>query len=81
VIRATAWDALLPNLDQTRTVGLVTLPGAFVGVLSATGSAVQAGAVQILVLLAILLSQTCAVAVTVELIARGKISRPDIRAS
>lgn len=81
VIRGTASDALLPNLDQTRTVGLVTLPGAFVGVLLATGSAVQAGAVQILVLLAILVSQTCAVAVTVELIARGRISRPDVRPS
>jgi putative ABC transport system permease protein len=35
----------------------------------------QAGAVQILILLAILLSQTCAVAVTLELIARGNITR------
>ncbi len=57
IIGATATDALLPNLDQTRTVGLVTLPGAFVGVLLSTGSAAQAGAVQILILLAILLSQ------------------------
>jgi putative ABC transport system permease protein len=75
MIGTTAADALLPNLDQTRTVGVVTLPGAFVGVLLSTGSAAQAGAVQILILLAILLSQTCAVAVTLELIARGKISR------
>lgn len=75
VIRGTASDALLPNLDQTRTVGLVTLPGAFVGVLLSTGSALQAGAVQVLVLLAILLSQTCAVAVTIELIARGLVFR------
>ncbi len=49
----------------------MTLPGAFVGVLLSTGSAIQAGAVQILILLSILLSQTCAVAVTLELIARG----------
>ena len=75
VIGPTAADALLPNLDQTRTVGLVTLPGAFVGVLLSTGSAAQAGAVQILILLAILLSQTCAVAVTLELIARGTVAR------
>lgn len=75
MIGPTAADALLPNLDQTRTVGLVTLPGAFVGVLLSTGSAIQAGAVQILILLSILLSQTCAVAVTLELIARGAISR------
>ncbi|QEN15308.1 ABC transporter permease [Mycobacterium sp. ELW1] len=75
MIGPTAVDALLPNLDQTRTVGLVTLPGAFVGVLLSTGSAAQAGAVQILILLSILLSQTCAVAVTLELIARGAIAR------
>lgn len=75
VIQPTVADALLPNLDQTRTVGLVTLPGAFVGVLLATGSATQAAAVQILVLVALLLSQTCGVAVTVELIARGRIVR------
>jgi len=30
--------ALVPGLDQTRTVGLVTLPGAFVGVLLAGAS-------------------------------------------
>ena len=28
-----AGQALIPALDQTRTVGLVTLPGAYVGVL------------------------------------------------
>ena len=76
VIRESAGDALLPGLDQTRTVGLVTLPGAFVGVLLASGSAVQAGdAVQILVLSGLLLAQTCSVATAVELIARGFVQR------
>src|SRR6476620_2314222 len=75
IIGQTAANALLPNLDSTRTVGLVTLPGAFVGVLLSTGSATQAAAVQIVVLLALLLSQTCGVAVTSELIARGMITR------
>jgi putative ABC transport system permease protein len=70
-----ATNALLPNLDSTRTVGLVTLPGAFVGVLLSTGAATQAGAVQILVLMALLLSQTCGVAATVELVARGMVRR------
>lgn len=74
ISRATA-DALLPNTDQARTAGLVTLPGAFVGVLLSTGSAAQAGAVQVLVLVALLLSQSCAVAVTGELVARGRIAR------
>lgn len=75
VIRPTAADALLPGVDQTRTVGLVTLPGAFVGVLVASGSAVQAAAVQVLVLLGLLLAQACAVAVTIELVARGHVHR------
>ncbi|MGC0365939.1 putative ABC transport system permease protein [Rhodococcus sp. 27YEA15] len=75
VARTAAADALLPGVDQTRTVGLVTLPGAFVGVLLATGSALQAGAVQILVLGGLLLAQTCSVAVTLELVARGRVCR------
>jgi putative ABC transport system permease protein len=75
VVHDTAADALLPGLDQTRTVGLVTLPGAFVGVLLASGSALQAGAVQILVLVGLLLAQTCSVATTMELVARGLVRR------
>ncbi|MGK8557154.1 ABC transporter permease [Nocardia gipuzkoensis] len=75
IIRRTATDALLPGIDQTRTVGLVTLPGAFVGVLLATGSAAQAAAVQIMVLTGLLLAQSCAVAVTIELVARGSVHR------
>ena len=76
VIERPLSDALLPNLDQARTAGLVTLPGAFVGVLLATGSAAQAGAVQVLVLVSLLLAQVCGVAVVAELVARGKIARP-----
>lgn len=75
VIDQVAATSLLPTVDSTRTVGLVTLPGAFVGVLLSTGSAAQAAAVQILILIALLLSKTCAVAVTIELIARGIIGR------
>jgi len=78
VIERPVSDALLPNLDQARTAGLVTLPGAFVGVLLATGSAAQAGAVQVLVLISLLLSQACGVAVTGELVARGKIVRAGV---
>ena len=53
----------------------VTLPGAFVGVLLATGSAAQAGGVQVMVLISLLLAQACGVAVTGELVARGHIAR------
>lgn len=76
IIRGSISDALLPNLDQARTAGLVTLPGAFVGVLLSTGSAAQACAVQVMVLISLLLSQSCAAALTGELVARGAISRP-----
>ena len=66
----------MPALDQTRTVGLVTLPGAFVGVLLGGGSAVQAGATQLLVLVALLAAETIAAAVTLELVAQGLIREP-----
>ncbi|WP_041781920.1 ABC transporter permease [Mycolicibacterium chubuense] len=79
VIERPLSDALLPNLDQARTAGLVTLPGAFVGVLLATGSAAQAGAVQVLVLVSLLLAQVCGVAVVGELVARGLLARPQER--
>jgi putative ABC transport system permease protein len=76
ICRPRAAEALLPALDQTRTVGLVTLPGAFVGVLLGGGSAVQAGATQVLVLVALLLVEALAVVVTVELVAAGRLIRP-----
>ena len=65
--------ALVPGLDQTRTVGLVTLPGAFVGVLLGGGSPLQAGAAQLLVLIGLLAVQVLAVWTVTELIARGGI--------
>ena len=74
VARDDAALALVPGLDQTRTVGLVTLPGAFVGMLLGGASPLQAAAVQLVVLVALLLVQAIAVLVTVELVARGSFS-------
>lgn len=54
LVHPAARAALTPNIDTTRTVGLVTLPGAFVGVLLGGGSAIQAGAAQVLVLFGIM---------------------------
>jgi putative ABC transport system permease protein len=76
VSRSSAAQALVPALDQTRTVGLVTLPGAFVGVLLGGASPAQAAAVQVLVLIALLAVEAVAVGVTVELVAAGRIRRP-----
>ncbi len=74
VARADASLALVPGLDQTRTVGLVTLPGAFVGMLLGGATAIEAAAVQLVVLVALLLVQSVAVLVVVELVARGLLS-------
>lgn len=71
--RRAAGLALVPGQDQTRTVGLVTLPGAFVGVLLGGGSPLEASAAQVLVLVALLPVQAIAAAVTVELIAAGRL--------
>jgi putative ABC transport system permease protein len=79
IARPAASDALLPGLDQTRTVGLVTLPGAFVGMLLGGASPVLAGAVQLFVLIALMAVQALAVAITVELVARGRLRRPEVR--
>lgn len=76
IARGAASDALLPGLDQTRTVGLVTLPGAFVGMLLGGASPVMAGAVQLFVLIALLAVQAVCVGITLELVARGRLHRP-----
>ncbi|MFF3352396.1 ABC transporter permease [Streptomyces sp. NPDC002917] len=75
VARSAASEALLPGLDQTRTVGLVTLPGAFVGMLLGGASPVQAGAVQLFVLVALMAVQAVVVATVLELVARGRMYR------
>ncbi|MEU6996892.1 ABC transporter permease [Nonomuraea sp. NPDC046570] len=71
VCRPAAAQALVPALDQTRTVGLVTLPGAFVGMLLGGAEPLEAGIVQLVVLVALLAAEAVAVLVTVELVARG----------
>lgn len=71
ICRAPASLGLVPALDQTRTVGLVALPGAFVGTLLGGASPVEAGAVQVLILVALLAVQTVAIVATTELVARG----------
>lgn len=58
-------ESLLPNLDQTRSTGLVTLPGAFVGALFGGASPAEAAQFQLVVLAGIALSMTsCGVIVT-----------------
>jgi putative ABC transport system permease protein len=56
-------------------VGLVTLPGAFVGMLLGGASPVEAGAVQLFVLVALLAVEAIAVVLVTEAVARGLIRR------
>lgn len=79
IVRPAAATALVPALDQTRTVGLVTLPGAYVGVLLGGGSALQAGAAQLLVLVGLLAAETVAVWLVTEQVAHGHLT-PDLAA-
>lgn len=73
-------EALVPGLDQTRTVGLVTLPGAFVGVLLGGGTPIQAGAAQLLVLVGLLAAQTITVVVASRLVRSGRMLPADLAA-
>lgn len=77
VCRPSASWAMVPALDQTRTVGLVTLPGAFVGVLLGGASPLEAGAAQLLVLIGVLAVQSVAVLITIELVAAGRIAQDE----
>lgn len=79
VIQPTAHEALVPGIDQTRTVGVVTLPGAFVGVLLGGGSATDAAAAQLLVLVGLLAAQAITTTTLMRLIASGRVVRGDLR--
>ena len=63
--RSAVYEALVPGLDQTRTVGLVTLPGAFVGALLGGVTPADAARFQIVVLAGLL----CAQAISASLLA------------
>jgi len=76
--RDAAAKALVPALDQTRTVGLVTLPGTFVGMLLGGANPIEAGAVQVLVLIALLAAESIAITVCIEVVAAILISTENV---
>jgi putative ABC transport system permease protein len=61
-VRSAASTALIPSTDQTRTTGIVTLPGAFVGAVFGGASPLAAAQFQIIVLAAILTAGALTVA-------------------
>ena len=79
IIHRRSPDALLPGLDQVSTTGLVTLPGAFIGVMLGGGSPVQAATAQVLVLFGIMAAQTITVLVGERLIAARLLVPAELR--
>ncbi len=56
--RSAVRSALIPSIDQTRTTGIVVLPGAFVGAIFGGASPLEAGRFQVVVLACILAAGT-----------------------
>ena len=73
VCREAAATALSPSLDQTRTIGLVTIPGAFVGMILGGAEPWQAGVMQLFVSTGILACGAIALVVTTLLVAADRL--------
>jgi len=78
VIHRRVPEALIPGLDQVRTAGVVTLPGAFIGVMLGGGSPAQAAAAQVLVLFGIMAAQTITAIVAERFICAGRLLPTDL---
>ena len=68
--RVAVRETVLPNLDQTKSTGLVTLPGAFVGALFGGASPADAARFQLVVLAALGLAMTTTAILVTRLAAR-----------
>ena len=77
--RTAASRSVVPVLDQTRSVGLVVLPGAFVGLLLGGASPMEAARVQVLVLVGLLAAQTVAAVLVTRLLSRRLTARPPVQ--
>jgi putative ABC transport system permease protein len=72
-VRRALHTGLVPIIDQTRSVGLVTLPGTFVGLILGGATPAQAAATQLVVLLALLAVELAAGLLLAELMLRAVI--------
>lgn len=68
VARQAAKEALIPAIDQTRTTGLVTLPGAFIGALLGGASPANAARFQLIVLTALIAAEAVVAVLLVHLL-------------
>ncbi|MEY2516822.1 MAG: UDP-glucose/iron transport system permease protein [bacterium] len=72
-VRRAVHTGLVPVVDQTRSVGLVTLPGTFVGLILGGATPEEAAATQLVVLLALLAVELVAGLLLAELTQRAVI--------
>jgi putative ABC transport system permease protein len=77
-VRDAVTTALIPIIDQTKNVGLVTLPGTFVGLVLGGASPAQAARLQLTVLFALLAVELVAAVVAARLSVAG-LRRPGER--
>lgn len=73
IVRDSVREALLPNLDQTRATGLVTLPGAFVGALFGGLDPIAAAVFQLTVLSAVALAMLISALVVTHVVAQAPV--------
>ena len=73
IARSAVVESMRPALDQTKTTGLVTLPGAFVGALLAGASPVDAGVFQVTVLAGLLAARAISATITAYLLGAPKL--------
>jgi putative ABC transport system permease protein len=70
-VRGAATTGLIPLLDETKNVGLVTLPGTFVGLVLAGATPAEAAREQLTVLLSLLAVEVVAALLVARLVVAG----------
>ena len=71
--RSAVVESMRPSIDQTKTTGLVTFPGAFVGALLAGSSPIDAGIFQVTVLAGLLAANSTSAVVITSLLGAPKL--------
>jgi len=77
--RGAVHSALIPSTDQTKTTGLVTLPGAFVGAIFGGASPLEAGRFQIVVLASIMAAGSITAVMVINFLAPVRLRPAPLR--
>ena len=77
IARSSVQEMLIPTIDTTKSTGLVTLPGAFVGALMGGASPAEAARFQLVVLVGIMFTQTVVGVVSTRILSQATVILPD----